>query len=67
MGSNGEVGYRRGGIQKLTAVSTHTKVAWTSNLTRNLWVVEDPAGWKGYIWNLALISSHRYMYNTEST
>ena len=39
----------RGGIQKPTAVSTHTKVKWTSNLARNLWVEEDPDGWDGSI------------------
>lgn len=48
----------RGGTQNPTAVSTHTKMTWTSNLARNLWVTEDPDGWKGYILSLALISSH---------
>ena len=30
--------------KKPTAVSTHTKVTWTSNLARNLWVAEDTGG-----------------------
>ena len=35
-------------------------------LARNLRVAEDLGGWKGYIWNLVLISSHRYILNTKS-
>ena len=35
-------------------------------LARNVRVAEDLGGWKGYIWNLVLISSHRYILNTKS-
>ena len=33
---------------------------------KKLMVAKDLGGWKGYIWNLALISSHRYILNTKS-